>query len=55
MLCPVCEQEGRPVTCIAGSRERQIVYHPAKPVRNICNVAVEGAQGKDERHEQAEA
>ncbi len=44
--CPVCEQEGQPITCIAGNRETHIVYHPQKITRTICHLTTEVTEGE---------
>ena len=53
MVCPVCNQEGQRITCIAGNKESEIVYHPQKVTRNICNLSTDGADGR--RGNQVEA
>ncbi len=47
MICPVCDQEGQAITCTAGNIENRIVFHPEKPVRNICHLTIEGTEGKN--------
>lgn len=41
MICPVCQEEGQAITCIAGNKESDIVFHPGKPIRNVCWLAEE--------------
>ncbi len=42
MICPVCDQEGQAITCIAGNVESQIVFHADKQLRNICSLVSRG-------------
>lgn len=44
MICPVCEQAGQHITCTAGNRVTEIMYHPGKITRNICTLANGGAE-----------
>lgn len=46
MICPVCNQEGQAITCTAGNQERAIVYHPEKPIHNVCNIAIGGTSNE---------
>jgi len=48
MICPVCEQEGRRIVCVAGNKESVIVYHPHKRIRTFCNIATEGTKVTEE-------
>ncbi len=50
MLCPACNEEGQAITCIAGSSESKIVFHPKKRVRNVCTIAT-NRRRIDESHE----
>ncbi|HAR45064.1 MAG TPA: hypothetical protein DCS05_02520 [Nitrospiraceae bacterium] len=42
MLCPVCQQEGQAITCIAGTQESRIVYHPEKRIHPFCTILEQG-------------
>ncbi len=47
-ICPVCNQEGRRITCTSGSKSEVIFYHPEKILRTICHVADAGNDSKGE-------
>ncbi len=47
-ICPVCNQEGRRITCTSGSKSEVIFYHPEKILRTICYVAATGIDSEGE-------
>ncbi len=61
-ICPVCNQEGRRITCTSGSKSVVIFYHPKNIFHNICQVAdgghdrkVEVVEEKVMKHDEANA
>jgi hypothetical protein len=51
-ICPVCNQEGRRITCSTGGKSEVIFYHPERISRTICRVAEDRTEGKSEVNEE---